>query len=59
MNDQLLKAEEIKDETHKDRWKTLEIDLTPAAGQSGWLTIDARSQNGDHALWWKEAEVVF
>ncbi|HZN33838.1 MAG TPA: PQQ-binding-like beta-propeller repeat protein, partial [Pirellulaceae bacterium] len=57
--ERLLKTEEFKDETHKDRWKTLEIDLTPAAGHAGWLTIDARSANGDHVLWWKDAEVLF
>ena len=55
----LLKSEDIKDDTHKDRWKTLQIDLSPAAGASGWLTITARSQSGDHVLWWKEAEVLF
>jgi len=57
LNNQLLKTEEIKDE--KDRWKTIEIELKNAAGQTGWLTIDARSQNGDHAIWWKSAEVAF
>ena len=58
--EQVLKTEEIKDETHKDRWKTIEIDLAPAAGKSGWLTVRAaKSTNGDHVLWLKGAEVVF
>ena len=56
---QVLKAEEIKDQTHPDRWKTLEIDLTPAASQTGWLTIRLQSAGGDHVLWLKSAEVVF
>jgi hypothetical protein len=57
--ERLLKAEEIKDETHPDHWKTIEIDLTPAAGQPGWLTVRLTCVNGDHVLWWKGAEVVF
>lgn len=59
LGEQVLKAEEIKDETHKDRWKTIEVDLAPAAGQSGWLAVELQSANGDHTLWWKGAEVVY
>ena len=59
LGEQVLKTEEIKDETHKDRWKTIEADLSPAAGQAGWLTIRLQSTNGDHVAWWKAAEVVF
>jgi hypothetical protein len=57
--EQVLRSEEIKDQTHPDRWKTIEIDLAPAAGNSGWLTIRLQSTNGDHVLWLKGAEVVF
>jgi hypothetical protein len=57
--EQVLQADEIKDETHPDRWKTLEVDLTPAAGQSGWLSVRLTCANGDHALWLKAAEVVY
>ena len=59
LGEQVLKTEEIKDETHADRWKTIEIDLAPAAGHSGWLTVELQSANGDHTLWWKGAEVVY
>jgi hypothetical protein len=57
--EQSLKQEEIKDQTHPDRWKTIEIDLSPAAGNSGWLTLRLQSTSGDHVLWLKGAEVVF
>jgi outer membrane protein assembly factor BamB len=57
--EQLLRAEEIKDETHQDRWKTIEIDLAPAAGKTGWLTVRLQCANGDNVLWLKGAEVVF
>jgi hypothetical protein len=57
--EQVLQADEIKDETHPDRWKTLEVDLTPAAGQSGWLSVRLTCANGDHAIWLKAAEVVY
>jgi hypothetical protein len=56
LGEKLLTAAEFKDEP--DRWKTLEIDLTPSAGHSGWLTIEAKSQSGDHVLWWKAAELA-
>ncbi len=59
VGEQVLKTEEIKDETHPDRWKTIEIDLAPAAGTSGWLAVELQSANGDHTLWWKGAEVVY
>ncbi|MCI0357220.1 MAG: PQQ-like beta-propeller repeat protein [Planctomycetaceae bacterium] len=59
LGEQVLKTEEIKDDTHKDRWKTIEVDLAPAAGQSGWLAVELQSTNGDHTLWWKGAEVVY
>jgi hypothetical protein len=59
LNEEVLKAEEIKDETHKDRWKTIEVDLAPAAGKSGWLAVELQSASGDHTLWWKGAEVVY
>jgi hypothetical protein len=57
--EQLLKAKEIKDETHPGRWKTIEVDLAPAAGKNGWLTARLQSTSGDHVLWWSLAEVVF
>jgi outer membrane protein assembly factor BamB len=57
--DQLLKTEEIKDETHPDRWKTIEIDLSLAAGKTGWLSVKLTCANGDHVLWLKSAEIVY
>jgi outer membrane protein assembly factor BamB len=59
LGEQVLKTEEIKDETHRERWKTIEIDLAPAAGRSGWLAVELQAASGDHTLWWKGAEVVY
>jgi outer membrane protein assembly factor BamB len=59
LGEQVLKKEEIKDDTYKERWKTIEIDLASAAGQSGWLAIELQAANGDHTLWWKGAEVAY
>jgi hypothetical protein len=57
--EQVLKSEEIKDETHPDRWKTIEVDLSPAIGKSGWLAVKLTCANGDNVLWLKGAEVVY
>ncbi|MDX1946361.1 MAG: PQQ-binding-like beta-propeller repeat protein [Pirellulaceae bacterium] len=55
---QLLKTETITDGTHKDRWKTLVIDLFPALGKEGWLTIQAQSPSGDVPLWIRSVELA-
>jgi outer membrane protein assembly factor BamB len=56
---QVIAAEEITDAKFPDRWKTIEIDLSPVAGKSGWLTFRAQSTNGDHVLYVERAELVF
>ena len=55
---QVLNTEEITD-ANPDRWKTIEIDLSPVAGQTGWLTFRAQSTNGDHVLYVERVELVF
>jgi hypothetical protein len=57
--DQVVRSEEITDAKFPDRWKTIEVDLTPAAGQSGWLSLRAQATNGDHVLYIQSAELVF
>ena len=56
---QVLAAEEITDAKFPDRWKTIEIDLSPVAGKTGWLTFRAQSTNGDHVLYVERVELVF
>lgn len=42
-------------------WKSVEIDLSPVAGQTGWLVVEGKfMQGGDHAaIFWKKIEIVF
>jgi outer membrane protein assembly factor BamB len=56
-----LHAVDITDKTHPDRYKQLEIDLSPVAGQSGTLVVQAQfvSTGDATALFWKALEVVF
>ena len=56
---QVLRTDEMTDEKFPDRWKTLEIDLSPVAGKSAWLQFRAQSTNGDHVLYIERAELLF
>ncbi|HEX5105296.1 MAG TPA: PQQ-binding-like beta-propeller repeat protein, partial [Pirellulaceae bacterium] len=56
---QVLRADELTDEKFPDRWKTLEIDLSPVAGKSAWLQFRAQSTSGDHVLYIERAELLF
>jgi hypothetical protein len=53
-------SKEVTAKADPQPWKTLEVDLTAQAGQSGWLTIEAHFlRNGDHAdLFWDTLELV-
>lgn len=59
--DKELHAVNITDATHPDRYKQLEIDLSPVAGQSGTLVVQAQfvSTGDASALFWKALEVLF
>ncbi|MFN0018149.1 MAG: PQQ-binding-like beta-propeller repeat protein [Pirellulaceae bacterium] len=59
--DKQLHAVDITDATHPDRYKQLEIDLSPVAGQSGNLVVQAQfvSTGDATALFWKALEVLF
>jgi hypothetical protein len=59
--DKQLHAVAIADATHPDRYKQLEIDLSPVAGQSGNLVVQAEfvSTGDATALFWKALEVLF
>jgi outer membrane protein assembly factor BamB len=59
VNDKPVQDIDVKDETHPDRWKNIEIDLSSAAGQQGWLTISAVHTGGNPTpLYWKTLEEV-
>ncbi len=59
--DKALHAVDITDATHPDRYKQLEIDLSPVAGQSGNLVVQAQfvSTGDATALFWKALEILF
>jgi len=55
----LVQELEVKDEDYPDRWKQFEIDLSPAAGKEGWLTISAVHSGGPPSpFYWKTLELV-
>jgi|GEM_PF-1206076 len=59
VGEKLVQELEVKDETHPDRWKNLEIDLSPAAGNEGWLTVTAVHSGGNPSpFYWKTLELV-
>jgi len=57
--EQVLATEEITDARFPDRWKTIEIDLSPVAGKSGWLSFRAQSTGGELVLYVERVELVF
>jgi hypothetical protein len=59
--DKQLHLVDITDATHPDRYKQLEIDLSPVAGQSGNLVLEAQfvSTGDATALFWKALEILF
>ncbi|MCY2991946.1 MAG: PQQ-binding-like beta-propeller repeat protein [Planctomycetota bacterium] len=60
LGEQDVFSKEVTATADPQPWKTLEVDLTGQAGQSGWLTIEAHFlRNGDHAdLFWDTLELV-
>ena len=60
--DQLVKAIDVTDEAFKDRWKTLEVDLSSLAGQSGTLVVSGifvKGGGNQTVTFWKSAELLF
>jgi outer membrane protein assembly factor BamB len=59
--DRQLHVVDITDATHPDRYKQLEIDLSPIAGQSGNLVVQSQfvSTGDATALFWKALEILF
>ena len=52
--------QEISAETHPQRYKDFDVDLSALAGRSGWLTVKARHlQGGDRVdTYWKRLELI-
>ena len=59
--DKQLHSVDITDATHPDRYKQLEVDLSPVAGQSGNLVLEAQfvSTGDATAVFWKALEILF
>ncbi len=60
MNDALVAARTFTAQTDPEPWKQFELDLRPAAGKSGWLTIlAAPAENRDTVdVFWKQLEIA-
>ncbi|HZL91067.1 MAG TPA: PQQ-binding-like beta-propeller repeat protein [Pirellulaceae bacterium] len=59
--DRLVQAIDVTDQAYKDRWKTLEVDLSSLAGQRGTLVVCGRFVSGDGnqtVTFWKSVELV-
>ncbi len=61
MNGTQVVRREFTTQTDPQPWKQLELDLRPAAGASGWLTIEAQTREGQETAdtFWKQVEIVF
>lgn len=61
LNGNPVHTHEFTAQSDPQHWKSLEIDLSPVAGQSGWLVIEGRfKQGGEYtAIFWKKIEIVF
>jgi hypothetical protein len=59
--DQTVQAIEITDQAYPDHWKTLEVDLSGLAGQSGTLVVCGRFVSGggnQTVTFWKSVELL-
>jgi len=61
MNGTLVVGREFTAQTDPQPWKQLELDLRPAAGETGWLTIEAQPPEGRETadIFWKQVEIVY
>lgn len=61
MNGTQLVRREFTAQTDPQPWKPLELDLRPAAGTTGWLTIEAQTREGQETadVFWKQVEIVY
>ena len=61
MNGTQVVRREFTAQTDPQPWKQLELDLRPAAGATGWLTIEAQTREGQETadVFWKQVEIVF
>ena len=52
---------EITPKSHTTPWKTIDVDLQGAAGETGWLTVHARFGSGNKPVLvaWKQLDLVF
>jgi outer membrane protein assembly factor BamB len=59
--DRLVQVIDVTDQAFPDRWKTLEVDLSSLAGQSGTLVVCGRFVSGggnQTVTFWKSVELV-
>ena len=61
LGERMVQTVDISDQTHPDRWKTIEVDLSSLAGTSGMLVVSGRFVSGggnETVTFWKAAELV-
>jgi outer membrane protein assembly factor BamB len=59
--DRVVQSIDVNEQAYPDRWKTLEVDLSSLAGQSGTLVVCGRFVKGGEnqtVTFWKTLEVV-
>jgi hypothetical protein len=61
MNGTLVQRREFNAQTDPDPWKQLELDLRPAVGETGWLTLEAQPREGQESadVFWKQVEIAY
>lgn len=61
MNSTLVERREFTAANASDPWKQLELDLGPAAGQTGWLILEAQAAEGQTTadIFWRQLEIVY
>jgi len=60
LNGNPIYEHEFTAQSDPQHWKSVEIDLSSAAGQSGWLVIEGSfKRGGDYVeVFWKKLEIV-
>ena len=61
MNGVPIVRREFTAQTDPQPWKQLDLDLRPAAGAAGWLTIEVQTREGQETadVFWKQVEIAF
>ena len=61
LGEEVVMVKEMKWDAQPEAWQNVSVDLNTVAGQSGWLTVEARHVGGgDHVrTYWKQLDLQF